>query len=71
MRNQRELLDIIIRNAKRLKRLTDNVLDVTKIESQSLVFNKEKLNLNSVISDVLKEYVNKQKNYTRNGKNSI
>ena len=56
---QRELLDVIIRNAKRLKRLTDNVLDVTKIESQSLVFNKEKLNLNSVISDVLKEYVNK------------
>ena len=57
--DQRELLDIIIRNAKRLKRLTDNVLDVTKIESQSLVFNKEKLNLNSVISDVLKEYVHK------------
>src|SRR5215208_1871462 len=53
------LLDIIIRNAKRLKRLTDNVLDVTKIESRSLVFNKAKLNLNSVISDVLKEYVNK------------
>jgi signal transduction histidine kinase len=57
--DQRELLDIIIRNAKRLKRLTDNVLDVTKIESQSLVFNKERLNLNSVVSDVLKEYVNK------------
>ncbi|MGZ8856367.1 MAG: sensor histidine kinase [Nitrososphaeraceae archaeon] len=57
--DQREILDIIIRNAKRLKRLTDNVLDVTKIESQSLVFNKEKLNLNTVISDVLKEYVNK------------
>ncbi|MDW3612225.1 MAG: ATP-binding protein [Nitrososphaeraceae archaeon] len=57
--DQLELLDIIIRNAKRLKRLTDNVLDVTKIESQSLVFNKEKLNLNSVVSDVLKEYVNK------------
>ena len=57
--DQREILDIIIRNAKRLKRLTDNVLDVTKIESQSLVFNKEKLNLNTVISDVLKDYVNK------------
>ena len=56
---QRELLDVIIRNAKRLKRLTDNVLDVTKIESRSLVFNKERLILNTVISDVLKEYVNK------------
>jgi signal transduction histidine kinase len=58
--DQREILDIIIRNAKRLKRLTDNVLDVTKIESQSLVFNKEKLNLNTVISEVLKDYVNKE-----------
>jgi signal transduction histidine kinase len=56
---QLELLDVIIRNAKRLKRLTDNVLDVTKIESRSLVFNKERLVLNTVISDVLKEYVNK------------
>jgi signal transduction histidine kinase len=35
-------------------------LDVTKIESQSLVFNKEKLNLNTVISEVLKDYVNKE-----------
>ena len=57
-----ELLDIIMRNAKRLKRLTDNLLDVTKIESQSLMLNKEKFNLNILISEVLKDYVNKQKN---------
>ena len=31
-----ELLEVIIRNAKRLKRLTDNLLDVTKIEGRSL-----------------------------------
>jgi signal transduction histidine kinase len=57
-----ELLEIIMRNAKRLKRLTDNLLDVTKIESQSLMLNKEKFNLNILISEVLKDYVNKQKN---------
>ena len=57
-----ELLDIIMRNAKRLKRLTDNLLDITKIESQSLMLNKEKFNLNILISEVLKDYVNKQKN---------
>jgi signal transduction histidine kinase len=57
-----ELLDIIMRNAKRLKRLTDNLLDVTKIESHSLMLNKEKFNLNILISEVLKDYVNKQKN---------
>ena len=59
---QLEILEIIIRNAKRLKRLTDNLLDITKIESQSLMLNKEKLNLNILISEVLKDYVNKQKN---------
>ena len=59
---QLEILEIIIRNAKRLKRLTDNLLDVTKIESQSLMLNKEKFNLNILISEVLKDYVNKQKN---------
>ncbi|HYJ01055.1 MAG TPA: ATP-binding protein [Nitrososphaeraceae archaeon] len=57
-----ELLEIIIRNAKRLKRLTDNLLDVTKIEGRSLMLNKEKFNLNILISEVLKDYVNKQKN---------
>ena len=56
-----ELLEVIIRNAKRLKRLTDNLLDVTKIEGRSLKLNKEKFNLNILISEVLKDYVNKQK----------
>ena len=56
-----ELLEIIIRNAKRLKRLTDNLLDVTKIESQSLALDKERLNLNDLILEVLKDYVDKQK----------
>ena len=57
-----ELLDIIMRNAKRLKRLTDNLLDVTKIEGRSLMLNKEKFNMNILISEVLKDYINKQKN---------
>ncbi len=59
---QLEILETIIRNAKRLKRLTDNLLDITKIESQSLLLHKEKLNLNILIPEVLKDYVNKQKN---------
>ena len=59
---QLEILEVIIRNAKRLKRLTDNLLDITKIESQSLMLNKEKLNLNILMSEVLKDYMGKQKN---------
>jgi len=42
---QQALLEIIIRNAKRLKRLTDDILDVGKIESQLLQLNKEKIDL--------------------------
>jgi signal transduction histidine kinase len=55
-KEQHELLEIVMRNASRLKRLTDNLLDVTKIEGKSLMLKKEKLNLNILISEVLKEY---------------
>jgi len=56
---QRQILEIIMRNAKRLKRLTENVLDVAKIESHSLILNKETLNLNTLISEILKNYAKK------------
>ena len=53
-----EFLDVIIRNAKRLGRLTQDILDITKIESQSLTLNKEKFNLNQLISDAVEGYIN-------------
>jgi signal transduction histidine kinase len=46
---QNEFLDVIIRNAKRLQRLTEDILDVTRIESQLLKPNKERFNLNDAI----------------------
>jgi two-component system, OmpR family, sensor histidine kinase VicK len=52
---QMQLLDAIIRNAKRLQRLTEDILDVSKIESQSLKLNKERFNLNDVITNVIDE----------------
>jgi two-component system sensor histidine kinase VicK len=45
----REQVSSIIRNAKRLKRLASDILDITKIESQSLKLNKEQFNINDVI----------------------
>jgi two-component system, OmpR family, sensor histidine kinase VicK len=50
---QCELLDVTIRNAKRLQRLTEDILNVTKIESQSLNLNKERFNLKDVISNAI------------------
>ncbi|HXS59368.1 MAG TPA: sensor histidine kinase [Candidatus Sulfopaludibacter sp.] len=45
----REQVSSIIRNAKRLKRLASDILDITKIESQSLKLNKETFNIRDVI----------------------
>jgi signal transduction histidine kinase len=50
---QRELLDVIVRNAKRLQRLTEDILDVTKIESHSLNLKKELFNLNDVLTNTI------------------
>jgi signal transduction histidine kinase len=69
---QRQLLDTITRNAKRLQRLTDDILDVTKIESQSLKLNKERFNLNDVITNVIdemivnREFKNEKSDYDNN-----
>ena len=54
---QREYIDIIIRNAKRLERLAENILDVTKLESQSLKLNKERFNLNDVITNTIDDMI--------------
>jgi signal transduction histidine kinase len=55
---QRELLDVITRNAKRLRRLSEDILDVTRIESQSLTLNKEQFNLNDVLLNEIQDHKN-------------
>jgi two-component system sensor histidine kinase VicK len=54
--NQRELLTAVIRNVKRLQQLTEDILDVTRIESKSLKLKKEQFGLNDVISSVAEDY---------------
>ena len=54
-KEQIELLDIIIRNTKKLKKLTEDILDVTRIESNSLNLYKEGFALDSLILDIVKE----------------
>jgi len=52
-------LDIILRNAKRLMQLAEEILDITRIESGSFSLKKEKFNLKKLITDILKEYEQK------------
>jgi signal transduction histidine kinase len=51
-----EQLDIIIRNAKRLLRLEQNMLDMTKIENKSLKLDKERFDLIVKIQNVIKDF---------------
>src|SRR5207249_3644852 len=54
---QRELLKVAVRNAKRLQQLTNDVLDVTRIEGRSLELHKENFNLNDVVLNAINDLV--------------
>ena len=52
----RELLEAISRNAQRLKKLSEDILEVSKIESNSLQLNKECLTAKEIILEVINSY---------------
>jgi two-component system, OmpR family, sensor histidine kinase VicK len=56
-----ELVEIIQRNAKRLQTLISNILDVTRIESQTLILNKERFDICNLVSSVLEDYKERAK----------
>ncbi len=66
---QLTLIDVISRNAKRLRRLTENILDVTRIESKSLKLHKEQFNLNDVIVNTINDITGNK--YFNNKKENI
>jgi two-component system, OmpR family, sensor histidine kinase VicK len=55
-----ELIDAIIRNARRLQRLTEDILDVTRIESNSLTLNKQQFNLKDIITNTINDIIVKK-----------
>ena len=52
-----ELLDTINRNAKRLTRLTDDILDIAKIESKSLELRKQRFNLKDIVINAMDDII--------------
>ena len=56
-----ELIGIIQRNAKRLQTLIGNILDVTRIESQTLILNKEQFDIRDLVSSVIEDYKDRTK----------
>ena len=53
-----EYLSVIIRNARRLKELTGNILDIARIESQLINLNKEVVDIDSVILNAVQDIKN-------------
>jgi signal transduction histidine kinase len=53
-----QISDALHRNANRLQRLTNDILDVTRIESQTLKLSKEKFNLTRLISSIVEDFRN-------------
>jgi two-component system, OmpR family, sensor histidine kinase VicK len=56
------LLRPIHNNAERLSKIIEDVLSITKIESQTLKLNKVKVNINEKIQDVINDVKNQIKN---------
>jgi len=61
-----ELIEVIRRNAKRLQTLTSDILDVTRIESQTFQLEKERFNIYELLSDVIKDYTERIKSDNKN-----
>ena len=60
------LLDVIIRNARKLHRLTDDVVDTTRIETNSFHLKKETFNLKELIQVLVDEYKFQNNNTMKN-----
>jgi signal transduction histidine kinase len=67
---KQEFLQVILRNCYRLYRITEDILDITKIESQTLKLNKEMIQLSEIIRIVVNDY-NEIKNEKRYGSDQV
>ena len=57
-KRHKELLDVVFRNTERLKKLSEEILDVTRIESDSFNLNKEHFRIKEKILHILDNYKN-------------
>ena len=65
-----QLVDVIIRNARRLQKLTEDILDITKIETQKLQLKKEQCNLNDIIKNCISDIMSNNDSFKKNEKSN-
>ena len=56
------MVEIIVRNARRLQRLTEDILDITRIEGKTLKLNKHNFILVRTIRGMIKDYTSEARN---------
>ncbi len=56
--DNRKMAEVIYRNAKKLQRLAEDILDVSKIESNTLNLKVEKFNIRDVVSSTISDFEN-------------
>ena len=44
-------------NARKLQRLSENILDITRIEGNIMYLNKNEFNLNELVKSIIDDYV--------------
>ncbi len=64
--SQKEMINIVMRNAKRLQRLSQDILDASKIESGLLRLHKERFDINEKIKTVISDIENGLDVYMKN-----
>lgn len=55
-KKQQEIIEIVVRNAKRLQKLSENILDITRIEGGTLELKKEQVKLNEIVFDAIIDF---------------
>jgi two-component system, OmpR family, sensor histidine kinase VicK len=65
----RDILNVISRNAIRLQRIAENVLDVTRMESGALPLNKHHIRLRDLVLGIVADYKNRK--YGRSKKSKL
>jgi signal transduction histidine kinase len=58
IKEYREHIEIIIKNSKRLQKLSEEILDAARIESHSLTLSTERFDIISVIRGIIFDYAN-------------
>lgn len=62
----RKYLGPLERNSERLYRLTEDILDIARIESNNLKLDKERFDICSLIKEIIDDFTNKIRNVRKN-----